>query len=250
MACRIAFLSLLVLLACSNEESSQNPQDEPSGKDDVSVEDGIKTIGEYGKWALQGFVDDPIEESVVYLIMTHSDHYRKIELIVDCSGFIWIQPVVKERVERRLLLNYLSSSESHLAYSLRTKWGSGMEKRIDKIWAQCERNTDCQILFIFPYKEGSFEERLTKFNEDQLAEVAPSLKDPMTTYDTMMLEVKVIQDGSEQLNHYTFDLNGFTEGYDALLAKGCKPIPPLTALKDLTLHTLGAVSSKRGRYDY
>ena len=51
----------------------------------------------------------------------------------------------------------------------------------------------------------------------------------MTTYDKLMLEVKVIQGGSAYLNHYTFDLDGFAEAHDALLAKGCKPIPPLTA---------------------
>ena len=59
----------------------------------------------------------------------------------------------------------------------------------------------------------------------------------MTTYDKLMLEVKVIEGGSGYLEHYIFDLDGFTEAYDALLAKGCKPIPPLTAVDDFALHT-------------
>ena len=255
MACRIVFLVLLVLsaLSCTDEASSQKSQSSKSTEsnegDDISAEDGIKTIGEYGKWALNGYVSDPIEEKKEYLLttyskMTYSNFYGDIELIILCDGFVVIRPGVTERAEKRLLFNYLGSSESHLAYVLRIKWSSGMEKRIDKIWAECERNSDCQYLVLYPYKESSFKERLTKSNENQFAEVAPSLKEPMITYDELMLEVKVIQSGSAYLKHYTFDLDGFAEANDALLAKGCKPIPSLIAVKDLTLHTLGAVAEK------
>lgn len=255
MAYRFAFFALFIFstLFCSNETSSQKSQSSKSAEsnegDDISAGDGIKTIGEYGKWDLNGYVSDPIEEKKVYFIttyskMTYSNFYGDMELIVHCSGFVWIQSAVKKRAEERLLLNYRGSSESHLAYALRVKWGSGMEKRIDKIWAECERNSGCQSLVLYPYKESSLKERLIKSNENQFAEVAPSLKEPMTTYDELMLEVKVIQSGSAYLKHFTFDLDGFAEANDALLAKGCKPIPPLIAVKDLALHTLGAAAEK------
>ena len=233
MVCRFALLALFVLsaLSCSGDSSSQ------------------ESSTEYGKWDLKGYVSDPIEEKKVYFIMTYSNFYGGMELIVHCGGFVWIQPTVKKRAEERLLLNYRSSSESHLAYALRAKWGSGTAKHIDKIWAQCERNSDCQnYLNLFPYRESSFDERLIEFEKNKDAKVVPSLKEPMTTYDQLMLEVQVIQHGSKSLGHYTFDLDGFAEAHDALLAKeGCKPIPPLTAVEDLALHTLGAVASKRGR---
>ena len=203
----LIFFGLFVpsVLSCSSDQSFQELQEaksaESNGEDDISVEDGVKTIREYGRWALQGFVDDPIEEKEEYFIMTYSDHYEEMRLVVQCSGFIWIAP----NSGKRLLLNYRGSSESDQTYAFRAKWGSGMEKRIDKIWAFCEQNTDCQVLVLFPSRDSSF-------------------KELMTTYDKLMLEVKVIQGGSEALKHYTFDLDGFTEASDALLAKGCKPI--------------------------
>ena len=250
MACRFAFFALFVLsaLSCSSDSSSQESSTEPSGEDDISAEDGIKTVREYGSWALKGYVKDPIEETKTYFIDTHSNRYGALELAVYCSGSIGLGLALDMERRGQLLLNYRSSSESHLAYALRAKWGSGADKHIDKIWAQCERDSDCQkILGLFPYRESSLEERLTEFEKNKFAKVAPSLKEPMTTYDKLMLEVKVIQGGSGYLKHYTFDLDGFTEAYDALLAKGCKPIPPLTAIDDFALHTIGAVTSKRDR---
>ena len=251
MACRFVFLILLIFsaLSCSSEPSSQESSTESSGEDDILVEDGIKTIGEYGRWFLQGFVIDPIEETKMYLIATNSNrYYRALEMAVFCDGSVALG-LVKDRERRgQLLLNYRSSSESHLAYALRAKWGSGTAKHIGKIWARCERNRDCQkVLGLFPYRESSLEERLTEFEKNKFAKVAPSLKEPMTTYDKLMLEVKVIEGSSGYLEHYIFDLDGFTEAYDALLAKGCEPIPPLTAVDDFALHTIGAVASKRDR---
>lgn len=247
MACRFAFFALFVLsaLSCSSDLSSQESSTESNGEDDISAKDGIKTIGEYGKWDLKGYVSDPIEEKKVYFIVTYSNSYGGMELVTYCEGLVSIETPVKKRAEGRPLLNYRSSSESRLAYALRAKWGSGTAKHIDKIWAQCERNSDCQnYLSLFPYRESSLDERLTEFEKDKFAKVGPSLKEPMTTYDKLMLEVKVIQGGSAYLNHYTFDLDGFVEAHDALLAKGCKPIPPLTAIDDLVLHTLGDVAIK------
>ena len=249
MAYRFAFFALLVLTAVSCSKSNEGDDISVEGDgDDISVEDGIKTIREYGSWALQSYVSDPIEETKEYFIMTHSNHYEAMELTVYCSGSIGIGIALDRKRHGQLLLNYRSSSESSLAYPLRAKWGSGTEKHIDKIWAHCERNTNCQFLSLFPYKNATYTNELltTNFDKNRLVEVAPSLKEPMTTYDKLMLEVEVIQNGSEHLKHYTFDLDGFDEANDALLAKeGCKPIPPLTAILNFSLHTIGATSWRR-----
>ena len=79
MACRIALFALLVFSAlfCSSDSSSQDP--ETSGEEDISVEDGIKTIGEYGRWDLKVYITDPIEEEKNYFIKTYSNPYGEIE---------------------------------------------------------------------------------------------------------------------------------------------------------------------------
>ena len=239
MACRLVFL-FLILAAASCSTSSQEPKSaESGGEEDISAEEGIKIIGEYGRWLLQGYITDPIEETKEYVIMSYSDHLGEMELVVHCQGAVWIAP--PRQYGEKPYLNYRGSSNSSLTYVLRVKWGSGAEKRIDKMWAYCDRNSDCQVLRLYPYKAMDQNELQTAFSdENQLVEVAPSLREPMTTYDKLMLEIKVIQNGSEHLKHYTFDLDGFVEAHDALLAKeGCKPIPPLITSANASFHIIG-----------
>lgn len=240
MVFRFVFLFfVLFALSCSGD-SSEPKSTESSEEEDVTVEDIIKTIGEYGRWNLKGFITDPIEETKDYFIITYSDHFGELELIVSCQGYILIKPQIRRHVKQPYL-NYQSSSKSNLAYALRVKWGSGTDKRIDKMWAKCERGTDCQHLSLYPYEAIKENELLTAFSdENQLVEVAPSLREPMTNYDKLMLGVEIIQNGSEHLRHYTFELEGFAEAHGALLAKeGCKPIPPLTAATNASFHIIG-----------
>ena len=242
MVRRFVLLALLTLfaLSCSGDLSSREPKSAESGEEeDILAGEGAKA---YGRWLLRGYIIDPIEETKNYVITTLSDNLA-MKLVVHCKGLVWITPDWEP-----ILLNYRSSSKSNIAYALRVKWGSGTDKRIDKIWAKCERSSNCQqVLGLHPYKAMDKNELTTAFSdENRLVEVAPSLREPMTTYDKLMLEIEVLQNGSEHLRHYTFDMDGFVEAHDALLAKeGCKPIPPLIAAANASFHLIGDVSWKK-----